>query len=567
MRRRRFAAAFAVWAIPVCALATIGLGLIGWMERGFRFDEALYRAVTLLGAPHDYYHGSPGSTDWRFLVGRWTGLLAVFGATLLTVGALLRERVLVGLAQQFPHRICVVGANGLARAAYEATIEAGKSVVWVGASAMEAATLRALAMPWPQEDHVRAIRKYAAGSDHVLLSQDDDAGAIALADAARAAARSAFVTVLMENARLAEDAAEMISHPRTRVLSTAALSARALHAQHAPFLLAREAGHRRIHALVVGFGETGQAIAGDLIVNCRTTFLDKPCITVIDPDASALEGVMRVRAPELDECAQFRFVPGAIGTLRVEPDPARLSQMLTELGPLTLAYVCLPDDSQSLSAAGMLQSLLRAANLPIPDICVNLRQSGRSYGKHHGGERTVGGLIPFGDLESIAASSEFLSDRPDRVARAYSEAYRALLTREQRRDRTNRSAYAWDELDETFRRSTRYVVAHIAAKMASGGVPPEHWLGVRGLPRLPPGVELYASRDELEALAALEHERWCAQRRMDGWRLGTRDDSRRRHPMLVAYADLPVEAKGFDRAIVEETQKICAHPGGQKKRR
>jgi hypothetical protein len=563
MRRRRFAAAFAVWAIPVCAIATIGLGLVGWMERGFRFDEALYRAVTLLGAPHDYYHGSPGSTDWRFLVGRWTGLLAVFGATLLTVGALLRERVLVGLAQQFPHRICVVGANGLARAAYEATIEAGTSVVWVGASAMEAATLRALALPWPQVDHVRVIRKYAAGSDHILLSQDDDAGAIALAEAARASAKSAFITVLMENARLAEDAAEMISHPRTRVLSTAALSARALHAQHPPFLLASQAGHRRIHALIVGFGEAGQAIAGDLIVNCRTAFLDRPSLTVVDPDARALESMLRVRAPELDECAQFRFVPGAIG---VEPDPARLGQMLSEHGPLTLAYVCLADDSQSLGAAGTLQSLLRAADLPIPHLCVHLRQSGRGYGKPHGGQ-TASAFIPFGDLESIAASSEFLSDRPDRIARTYSEAYRALLTREQRRDRINRSAFPWDELDETFRRSTRYLVAHIAAKMASAGVAPEHWVGAKGLPRLPSGVELYSRQDELEALAALEHERWCAQRRMDGWRLGPRDDARRRHPMLKPYADLPEEAKAFDRAIVEETQKICAHAGGQKKRR
>src|SRR5215469_9520989 len=98
MRRRRFDPAFAVWAIPACAVMTVALGLVGWLERGIRFDEALYRAVTLFGVPHDYYHGAPGSTDWRFLLGRWTGIIAVFGAALLTVGALLRDRVLVGLA-------------------------------------------------------------------------------------------------------------------------------------------------------------------------------------------------------------------------------------------------------------------------------------------------------------------------------------------------------------------------------------------------------------------------------------------------------------------------------------
>ena len=34
-----------------------------------------------------------------------------------------------------------------------------------------------------------------------------------------------------------------------------------------------------------------------------------------------------------------------------------------------------------------------------------------------------------------------------------------------------------------------------------------------------------------------------------------------------ALAGILYFAKGFDRAIVEETQKICAHTGGQKKRR
>jgi hypothetical protein len=563
MRRRRFGPTFAVWAIPACAIVTLGLGLDGWLERGFRFDEALYRSVTLFGTPHDYYHDSPGLTDVRFLIGRWTGLLTIFGAALLTVGALLRDRVMVGLAQQFPHRICVVGANGLASAAFDATLEAGKSVVWVGASAIEATTLQSLALPWPQDDHVRAIRKYAAGADHILLAQDDDAGAIALAEAARGSAKHAFITVLMGDARLAEDAADLIGHHRTRVLSTAAVSVRGLHTRHAPFLIAREVGHRRIHAVLVGFGERGRAIARDLIVNCRTSYLEKPCITVVDPDARALEGVMRVRAPELDACATFRFVTGAIGTERIEPGPDELRKRITELGPLTVAYVCLADDTLCLGAAGMLQSLLRAEDLSVSRLFVHLR------GDVHARDKAspARSFIPFGGQDSIVAACEFLSDRPDHVARAYSEAYRSLLTREQRRDRDNRSAYAWDDLDETFRRSTRDVIAHIPAKMASAGVDPKYWLAAKGLPRLPPGVQLYSSPEELEVLAELEHERWSAQRRMDGWRLGaTRDDARHLHPQLKPYAQLTDETKAFDRAIVEETQKICAAAGAQKKR-
>ena len=55
---------------------------------------------------------------------------------------------------------------------------------------------------------------------------------------------------------------------------------------HPPFLIAKERGHERVHALIVGFGQTGQSIARDLIVNCRTTYLGRPRITVIDPQGS-----------------------------------------------------------------------------------------------------------------------------------------------------------------------------------------------------------------------------------------------------------------------------------------
>ena len=36
--------------------------------------------------------------------------------------------------------------------------------------------------------------------------------------------------------------------------------------------------------------------------------------------------------------------------------------------------------------------------------------------------------------------------------------------------------------------------------------------------RLGPGERLYCNDAELEALSELEHERWNAHRRMDGWR-------------------------------------------------
>ena len=68
----------------------------------------------------------------------------------------------------------------------------------------------------------------------------------------------------------------------------------------------------------------------------------------------------------------------------------------------------------------------------------------------------------------------------------------------------------------------------------------------------------------LLAQCELEHERWEAQRRMDGWRhadLPKKDEQRRLHPDLIPYAQLSDGTKAFDRTIVQETQLICWNAG------
>ena len=561
-RRRGLSSINLAWAIPVLAVATLTLGAWGWLERGIRPDEALYRAMILFDNGNDLYREPPGSTAWQFMIGRWTGAISLFGAGVLALGALAHERFVLALARMTRQEVVIIGGEDIALKAFDATRQARKSVVWIGAPTLEAVSFRSLILPWPPDDHVRTIASYVTAADHVLIAQSDDAGALVLARAARLSAPKAFITVMMRDARLAEDAAAMFNEPRTRVLSAASIAARALSIDHPPFLVARTLAHRRIHALIIGFGQTGQAIARDLIVNGRTTYLAAPRITIIDPNAKALEGVMRVRAPELDECAQFTFIEGRIGTHGVDPHADVLGRAIADGGPVTAAYVCRPVDAEALSTAAMLQSLLRAVNVGEPPIYVRLRDVNTLSGvkAHNTG---LNSLTPFGDLDALIAASEFLSDAPDHAARAFSAAYRATLPAEKRDDPSNRSARPWDELDETFRQATRDSVAHIPAKMASARIDPALWLGVSGPPRLPRDVRLFDSEADCERLAELEHDRWNAQRRMDGWRwadLPRKDEARRLHPDLQPYEALSDATKEYDRTFVREAQLICWGP-------
>jgi hypothetical protein len=545
------------WVIPLLVVVTLALGTWGWIEYGQTFGNALYRSAALF-AYNDVYGGGAGATDWRFRTARWFGLVAVFSTALVALGALLQSQLALGVARRFRQEVVIVGGDGVATAGFEAARAIGASVLWLGAPALSTASIRAIALPWPPEEPTTTVLEHAVDASHVLVSLEDDAQALALARAARAAAPKALITVMMRDVRLAEDAAATLNEARTRVLSRAAISARSLNLAHPPFLIARDLGHRRIHALILGFGHTGQAIARDLIVNCRTTYLARPRITVIDPQAKALEGVFRVRAPEADASAEFEFIEGQVGSTAISPDPMVLARAVSEAGPITTAYVCLAADSDALAAAGMLQSLTRAIDIGQPAIFVRLRDSATVDGRGAEG-RGLDALVPFGDLDDILEASEFLSNRPDAAARAFNEAYRRSLSPEVRDDPANRSAYAWDVLDETFRQANRDVVAHVPAKLASAGIDPALWRGVRGLPQLTEGA-LYRNAEELEALSELEHERWSAQRRMDGWRWTDRpakDESRRLHPSLTAYEALSDPIKEFDRENVRETQRAC----------
>lgn len=69
--------------------------------------------------------------------------------------------------------------------------------------------------------------------------------------------------------------------------------------------------------------------------------------------------------------------------------------------------------------------------------------------------------------------------------------------------------------------------------------------------RLPPELEALTER-----LAENSHDVWGAQRLADGWTYGpARDDTARRHPDLLPYADLPESEKEYDRRAAMETLK------------
>ncbi len=71
---------------------------------------------------------------------------------------------------------------------------------------------------------------------------------------------------------------------------------------------------------------------------------------------------------------------------------------------------------------------------------------------------------------------------------------------------------------------------------------------------------------EVERLAEMEHERWCAERTREGWRYGPpspSDKARKTHPDLVAWAALPEGERAKNRVAVRELPRFLARAGFQ----
>ena len=79
------------------------------------------------------------------------------------------------------------------------------------------------------------------------------------------------------------------------------------------------------------------------------------------------------------------------------------------------------------------------------------------------------------------------------------------------------------------------------------------------------GIELPQQLQALlEKLAENTHEVWAAQRFKDGWVYGPqRDDTKKHHPCLLPYRELPDSEKEYDRKTAGEALKAVMALGYQ----
>jgi voltage-gated potassium channel Kch len=225
----------------------------------------------------------------------------------------------------------------------------------------------------------------------------------------------------------------------------------------------------------------------------------------------------------------------------------------THLSGPVMAYICDDEIGDGVRRVNELRSLLSDDS---HIVLVRWRQDGlTNLIDFEAG--VLGCAVSSVSLDRVVCSLDmFLHGTGEVLGRALHERY--LAERAQGGASTDDPALVpWSRLPETLRESNRDQARHIVEKL---------WTIGRILtPLSGPGPEEFTP-EEIELLSRVEHDRWVAERRRNGWRSGPRDVEARTTPYLVSWEELTEEIRDLDRLFIRTLPATLATIGLQASR-
>ncbi len=327
---------------------------------------------------------------------------------------------------------------------------------------------------------------------------------------------------------------------RLEFFNVTELGARALLARYSPFDGAAGPAAVAPHVLIVGAGALGQHLIGHMVRQWQDadgeTKTPLP-ITLVDADVDRVTQDLHHRHPELRTLAAISSHAMDLRSTTFQ----RGAFLFDDTGRciVTQAYVCLEEEGLAISTALLLLNHLRQHGVRV--VVRTSREAGlaallRAVGGQ--GSRGASHLHVFSLLEQACRPEFVLRGTNEVLARALHQEYLSQVSRQQ-----NSSAVPWDDLPLDLRESNRRQADHIATKLEAVQC---HIVPLTALE----GDAFAFTPAEVEQLAEMEHERWVADRRAQGWTRGPRAPIQKTNPNLVSWAELDEPAREMNRSSV-----------------
>jgi voltage-gated potassium channel Kch len=267
-------------------------------------------------------------------------------------------------------------------------------------------------------------------------------------------------------------------------------------------------------------------------------------VTVVDDDAEHRIAALGRHHPELKRVCRFISCSTPAGDIRDLPT----SHAKASVPPLNCAYVTAYRDEQALETALKLRYEL---DVRVPVVVALSRAHGMARLISDGQSASaLSNIDVFPTLRRTCTVELIRGGSYEPLAR---EIHNRWYT-EQLAD--GNEAKPWDEADESLKESSRAHARHIAVKLRSIGyeiAPLRDW----------DASEFMFTPNEVEKLAALEHDRWVKERIGAGWKPGDKNVELKQTPYLVPFAELDKRIADYDRMLVRAIPAMLASVGLQ----
>jgi len=559
------------WLVFIGAPIAVFLGTIGyWSTHGptaniKTWQDALYGAFQLLVMRTTQVDSVPWTLEWA----RWIGAV-VFGSVIFVTALRFFPGSLRRLLLQcpWPSQVVILGLGPMTTQLVRCYRKQGRHVVVVAPTAdaegVEGIRGHGVALVSGNlAESATLVKARVYRASHVIALAAEDSTNMAIVDAARKLIRKTtcryipgrqhlvkcFVHLSNVDARASLQASKAFSgEPRCEIrffdLFDAAARKLLLDSELTPLDHGgiTEQDARQVHLVILGFGRMGQTIA--LRAAQLGHFANrKPLrISVIDQQAERQRQALLFRYPNFEKTCQFEYHAFPVESVSARQ---KLEEWCADKTKAVSVATCFDRDSLGLEVALRMKAMLQEYQVPM---FVRMSSaSGFAAVLQDGTVAPTSQVHAFGMVEDCCGEDVLENKLNEDLAQAIHGDYCVEKSEAIRRKggdpAAELSTRKWAELDEGLKDSNRQQADHIDIKLRAIGLERVSTADPR------PAVERLGP-DEIELLAEVEHNRWNAERWLQGWTPGARDLKKKVTPYLVPWCELPADIKPYDRTTV-----------------
>lgn len=300
---------------------------------------------------------------------------------------------------------------------------------------------------------------------------------------------------------------------------------------------------KKVHLVIVGFGNTGQQVLLQAAKLCHFINGEKLYVTVLDKYADERESSFRRRYKKINQVCTIDFRTVDVNSLEFSKD-----HIVDANAPdITYISICLESDHLDFISGILLQEDYE--NIPI---AIEVRDDIKLANWIHNNSGRFKNIFCFGDLKDIFSSKVIIDEELDNLAKAINDYY----------NKANDPKWFWNNLTVFLKESNRAQADHIKTKL--------HTMGLEMKQEPSPEDIVLDKLDYFEHLhhfitdlAIAEHNRWNAFHYINGWDKkdpaaggGRRDEKLKLHKSLVPWGELSEKDQDNDRDTIESLYEI-----------